>query len=124
MTSTRSTNHKLHILISVLTLGLWVPFYLVIVLINRGEKGNPVAEVKEKSKWQKMVEEANTLSAKNPGYKKGNWSSHQMYVLSCNHQIRASKKTKILSQGLLGKTVWCEVCNASREVASAPYWVQ
>lgn len=124
MASSKPTNHKIHILISLVTFGLWLPIYLIIAFVNRGVKGDSVAEVKEKSKWQKMVEEANTLSAKNLGYKKGNWNSSQMYVLSCTHQIRARKTTKILSTGLLGKTVWCEVCNEGREVASAPYWVQ
>lgn len=124
MTNTKPTNHKLHIFASLITFGLWLPIYFFIAVRNRGAKEATTTKVKEKSKLQKWAEEASVLSASNPGYKKGNWNSSQMYVLSCTHQIRAHKTTKILSKGMIGKTVWCEVCNASREVASAPYWVQ
>jgi hypothetical protein len=55
------------------------------------------------------------------GYKKG---KNQMYVLSCTHQIRAEKATGLISKGLVGKTVWCDVCNAERLVTGAPYWVK
>ena len=48
----------------------------------------------------------------------------QVYVLECSHQIRAAKKVGLLSKGLLGKTVLCETCGASRKVVSAPYWVR
>lgn len=59
------------------------------------------------------------------GYKKGNWNSgDQMYVLACAHQIRAKKRVGLLSKGMIGKTVWCDVCNADRVVTSMPYWVQ
>lgn len=58
------------------------------------------------------------------GYKAGNFNSgDQMYVLSCTHQIRAKKKVGILSKGMLGKTVWCDVCNSDRIVTSQPKWV-
>ena len=59
------------------------------------------------------------------GYKKGNkLSGNQMYVLACAHQIRAKKTVGILSKGMIGKTVWCEICDDYREVTSMPYWVQ
>jgi hypothetical protein len=61
---------------------------------------------------------------KDKGYKKGTLNSgEQMYVLACNHQIRAKKHTGIFSKGMLGKTVWCDVCNTERIVTSAPSWV-
>jgi hypothetical protein len=59
------------------------------------------------------------------GYKKGNLNSgDQMYILACTHQIRAKKHVGIFSKGMIGKTVWCDVCNAERVVTSMPYWVR
>jgi len=57
------------------------------------------------------IEEVQKFSSApiNIGYKKG---KNQMYVLSCTHQIRAEKATGLISKGLVGKTVWCDVCNA------------
>lgn len=64
-------------------------------------------------------------SPSDKGYKKGNFNSgDQMYVLACTHQIRAKKQVGIFSKGMLGKTVWCDVCNADRVVTSMPKWVQ
>lgn len=66
-----------------------------------------------------------TQAPRDKGYKKGNFNSgDQMYVLACSHQIRAKKKVGILSKGMLGKSVWCDVCSAERVVTSMPYWVQ
>jgi hypothetical protein len=62
---------------------------------------------------------------KDKGYKKGNLNSgDQMYILACTHQIRAKKHVGIFSKGMIGKTVWCDVCSANREVTSMPYWVK
>ena len=59
------------------------------------------------------------------GYKKGNWNSgDQMYILACTHQIRAKKQVGLFSKGMIGKTVWCDVCNSDRVVTSMPYWVK
>ena len=67
----------------------------------------------------------NTRSPEDKGYKKGNFNSgDQMYILACTHQIRAKKQVGIFSKGMLGKTVWCDVCNTDRVVTSMPYWVQ
>ena len=64
-------------------------------------------------------------SPSDKGYKKGNFNSgDQMYALACTHQIRAKKQVGIFSKGMLGKTVWCDVCNADRVVTSQPKWVQ
>lgn len=58
------------------------------------------------------------------GYKKGNFNSgERMFVLACTHQIRA-RNTGIFQKSMLGKTVWCDVCNAERVVTSAPDWVR
>lgn len=71
----------------------------------------------------KEVQES-TKSPSDKGYKKYNINSgDQMYVLACTHQIRARKRVGILSRGMLGKMVWCDVCNAEREVTSQPNWV-
>ena len=72
--------------------------------------------------------EVTTEAAQTPkdkGYKKGNFNSgDQMYILACTHQIRAKKQVGIFSKGMIGKTVWCDVCSANREVTSMPYWVK
>ena len=57
------------------------------------------------------------------GYSDGG-SIAQVYVLECSHQIRAAERVGLLSKGLLGKTVLCEICGASRKVVSAPSWVR
>jgi hypothetical protein len=65
-----------------------------------------------------------TTSPQDKGYKKGNWNSgDQLYVLACTHQIRA-KKIAFISKGMIGKTVWCDVCNAERVVTTQPSWVR
>ena len=119
MASSKPTNHKLHILISLVTFGLWLPIYFIVAIKNRGANSDSAVEVKEKSKWQKIAEEANTISAQNPGYKKprGRNSPHIVYVLACNHQIRSvSEGVFGFKHGRLNKRVWCEVCSAEREV--------
>ena len=71
------------------------------------------------------IAQDSTKSPSDKGYKKGNFNSgDQMYVLACTHQIRAKKQVGIFSKGMLGKTVWCDVCNADRVVTSMPKWVQ
>ena len=118
MTSSKPTNHKLHILISLVTFGLWLPIYFIVAIKNRGANSDSAVEVKEKSKWQKMVDEANTLSAKNPGYTRpSKWTGRITYVLACNHQIlMKSEGTFGLSVKSLGKKVWCDVCSDVRTI--------
>ena len=81
---------------------------------------------KRLSEIEEVVEaQDSTKSPSDKGYKKGNFNSgDQMYVLACTHQIRAKKQVGIFSKGMLGKTVWCDVCNADRVVTSQPKWVQ
>jgi hypothetical protein len=114
MTSSKVINHKLHIFVSCFTLGFWLPFYLVILLKNSGSK---VSEVeKPKSNWKTRLEESATITSKNPGYtREKNKNSGRVYTLACAHQIRAKKSTPF-GAGIVGKRVWCEVCNAEREV--------
>ena len=72
---------------------------------------------------EKEIETPSTPRDK--GYKKGTWNSgDQMYILACTHQIRAKKQVGLFSKGMIGKTVWCDVCNADRVVTSMPYWVK
>ncbi len=71
------------------------------------------------------IETESPSSPRDKGYKKGNWNSgDQMYILACTHQIRAKKQTGLFSKGMIGKTVWCDVCNSERVVTSMPYWVK
>jgi hypothetical protein len=79
-----------------------------------------LSEIAEGEEVQESTESPN-----DKGYKKGNFNSgDQVYVLACTHQIRAKKQVGIFSKGMLGKTVWCDVCNANRIVTSQPKWVQ
>ena len=71
---------------------------------------------------QKLIEESSSKGYKHrpiTGIKKKSFlvSQARTYSLSCNHQIRA-KNVK-----LIGKTVWCDVCNDHREVTGA-VWAQ
>jgi hypothetical protein len=139
-------NHKLHIILSVLTGGFWLLIYLPLLVVapKRSKavraEGDAKARVPEKvsiteieiekarAKQEKQNKRAAAIEAykrdkpKNLGYNKS--KRGQMYVLSCTHQIRASKRVGILSQGMIGKEVWCDVCNANRMVTAMPYWVQ
>jgi hypothetical protein len=93
--------------------------------IERGVKAlmNLYKRLSEIEEGEEVQE--STQSPSDKGYKKGNFNSgDQMYVLACTHQIRAKKQVGIFSKGMLGKTVWCDVCNADRVVTSQPKWVQ
>ncbi len=139
-------NHKLHIVLSVLTGGFWLFVYIpLLVIAPKHPKSVPPnsdlvpgapetvrfteAEIeKAKRKQEKQNKRAAAIEAyknnkpKDLGYSKS--KRGQMYVLACTHQIRASKRVGILSQGMIGKEVWCEICNANRQVTGMPYWVQ
>lgn len=80
-------------------------------------------EIEARLESPEVTPESST-SPQDKGYKKGNWNSgDQIYVLACTHQIRA-KKIAFISKGMIGKTVWCDVCNAERVVTSHPSWVR
>lgn len=125
-------NHKLHIFLSVITCGVWLVVYLPLYFISRknpeSATDSATRDLEEsKLKEERKAKRAKTLATysrpgpKNLGYTKA--KSGQMYVLSCTHQIRAKKTVHILSQGMLNKNVWCEICNAERQVTAMPYWV-
>ena len=122
-------NHKLHILISVITFGGWLLFYALLFIIfklsgSTIEKRRELKKANEANKVEQRkanyAKEVKLLQA-NKGYKQG---KNQMYVLSCTHQIRAKKTVGLISKGLVGKTVWCDVCKAERLVTGMPYWVK
>jgi hypothetical protein len=129
----KQLNHKLHIFLSVITGGVWLVVYLPLYFMS---KKNPesAADIdardlkKSKLKEERKAKRAETLATysrlgpENLGYSKA--KSGQMYVLACTHQIRAKKTVGVLSQGMLNKNVWCEICNAERQVTAMPYWVQ
>ena len=141
MSEDRLINHKIHIILSVVTLGLWLPLYLARYLFykftnsNTGngpeqkERKREQKQAKKSVKFEKRLERAERLSEKqrsaprNKGYKTGN-SLDQMDILACTHQIRANKKVGLITKGMLGKTVWCDICNADRVVTSMPSWVR
>ena len=134
MSDDRLMNHKLHIILTFITLGMWWPFYLGLYLyykfsdstIDKRRERRGIN--KEPSKGKKEINEAkkverlqlnNGLSKPYKGYKqgkKGIFHNSQAYMLACSHQIRATKQVGMFSKGLLNKTVWCDICNADRIV--------
>ena len=133
-------NHKLHIILSVLSFGGWIPLYAVCYLfrkltkstvdqrrgkraITREKRRSKRASAKEARRiTRKLIQESSSKGYKHKpvtGIKKKSFlvSEARTYSLSCNHQIRA-KNIK-----LIGKTVWCDVCNDHREVTGA-IWAQ
>ena len=140
MSDDRLMNHKLHIIITFITFGVWWPFYgLMFILFKlsgstiekrrikragaREKRRIKRAKTKEDRRiTQKLVEESSSKGYKYrpvTGIKKKSFlvSAARTYSLSCNHQVRA-KNIK-----LIGKTVWCDVCNDHREVTGA-IWAQ
>jgi hypothetical protein len=145
MNNESSFNHKLHTRISVVTLGGWLPIYLTLFLFNKysgslfqnwqGHQGvkkervNERKQAKSEKRLQRRERNKEFLKqqqAKKPrdkGYRSGG-KLDQMYILSCTHQIRANKKVGLLSKGMIGKMVWCDVCGSQREVTAMPYWIK
>ena len=148
MNDDRLMNHKLHIFISVITLGSWTPFYLALYLFykfsdstiekRRARRETKKEASRERSKIKSATKarrksitrtiameqfKAKELSRSDKGYKKPGLSdgfipmrAGQVYFLNCAHEIRAVPKIT----GLIGKKVWCDVCNAEREITSKP----
>ena len=135
-------NHKLHIILSIISFGSWLPIYAAYYLFCRltgstiEQRRSKRANAREKRLsirvrakegrriTQKLIEESSSKGYKYKkqsitGIKKKSFlvSEARTYTLSCNHQIRA-KNIK-----LIGKTVWCDVCNDHREVTGA-IWAQ
>jgi hypothetical protein len=133
-------NHKLHIILSVISFGGWTPLYAVYYLFRkltsstvdqrrskraftREKRRSKRASAKEGRRiTRKLIQESSSKGYKYQpvtGIKKKSFlvSEARTYSLSCNHQIRA-KNIK-----LIGKTVWCDVCNDHREVTGA-IWAQ
>jgi len=155
-------NHKLHIVLSVISFGGWTPLYAAYYLfrkltsstIEQRRSKRVIAREKRRSKrvmarekrrskrvmarekrrsirarakegrriTQKLITESSSKGYKYrpiTGIKKKSFlvSEARTYSLSCNHQIRA-KNIK-----LIGKTVWCDVCDNHREVTGA-IWAQ
>ena len=133
-------NHKLHIVLSVISFGGWTPLYAAYYLFRKltsstiqqrrskraiaREKRRSIRERAKEGRriTQKLIEESSSKGYKYrpiTGIKKKSFlvSEARTYSLSCNHQVRA-KNIK-----LIGKTVWCDVCNDHREVTGA-IWAQ
>ena len=125
-------NHKLHIFLSVITLGFWLIVYLPLYLISRktpalsvessaGDSEKKKLKEERKAKRAEALARHSRIGPKHLGYTKA--KRGQMYLLACSHQIRAKQMTGLLSQGLLNKSVWCEICNDERQVTGQPSWV-
>lgn len=135
-------NHKLHITLSIISFGSWLPIYVAYYLFCRltgssiEQRRNKRVIVREKRRsirvrakegrriTQKIIKESssqgyNSQKQSITGIKKKSFlvSQARTYTLSCNHQIRAK------NINLIGKTVRCDVCNDYREVTGA-IWAQ
>jgi hypothetical protein len=131
MSEDRLMNHKLHIILTVISLGMWLPFYaLTFILLKLS--GSTIekrriqrAKTKEDRRiTQNLVKESARKGytyKTSSGYKKGTWNSSQAYTLACGHQISAKKQVGMFSKGLLNQTVRCEVCNSNRTVTGTLY---
>jgi hypothetical protein len=128
-------NHKFHIILSVITLGYWLPIYGGLYLYRR-KSGAPTLDLSKKkelkaaAKEQRRQEIIAKMASKpgaatirqrpKQGYKKGKgFLNSTPYVLECNHMIRAKVGMKSRSH-LRGETVYCDVCKAQRVVVGTP----
>jgi len=142
MSDDRLINHKLHIILTFITFGVWWPFYGLMFIffklsgstIEKRRIKRAATREKRRIKRAKIKEDRRITrnlvkeSARNgythktsSGYKKGNWNSSQAYTLACGHQISAKKQVGMFSKGLLNQTVRCEICNANRTVTGTLY---
>jgi hypothetical protein len=137
-------NHKIHILLSVVTFGGWLPFYGAFYLYYKfaESKSSDQSETKRLKQEQKRIKE--TLKADQKalrsqarkafleqhaqeqahksslGYKKGKGTfSSTAYTLECSHMIRAKTASKSLNY-FQGKSVYCEICKVERVVIGRP----
>jgi hypothetical protein len=129
---TRVVNHKLHIILSILT-GVWLPIYgLIFVWYKR--KGSTLENRREKREKRRELlliarqtyndnELKKNKSPSNLGYKKPSVFHHisplpfpKLYFLNCGHEIRARGRLT----GNIGKKVWCLVCKDERMISSQP----
>lgn len=108
---------------------IYLPLYLLQKRIPKSALQIEVDEAKKaklkedrKAKYAEALATSSSLGPKKLGYTKT--KRGQMYILSCTHQIRATKVVKIMGSGMLNKNVWCEICNEERQVTAAPFFVQ
>lgn len=119
--------HKLHITLSLVSAGLWLPVYAVMFIWFKYTGSNVESRHKKRETARANLRAARlskpVAKTSSAGYKKSNFISGQTYSLECTHQIRARKQTGLISRGMIGKTVWCDVCNANR-VVTGSIWAQ
>ena len=123
MSDDRLMNHKLHIILSVVTLGFWVPIYAVIYFFRK-ISGAPAIDLVEKKQKKAVAKEQRrqeiiTQLASQPklGYKKGGKYGNP-FTLACNHSIVASAAL-YSGVALIGKEVYCDVCKETRRVTAS-----
>ena len=118
MSDDRILNHKIQIVLSIITFGLWLPVYLITFLVFKG-LGSTIGKRKESRDQAAMWAPATTQTRKK-GYQPGKsvWNS-SAYQLECGHLIRAKTTTRSANY-LKGRTVFCEICNEERGVVGIP----
>ncbi len=121
-------NHKLHIILSVLTGTLWLFVYLPIIWLSRKpsyvnyvlkKRAQKIEKSELKTQVRKeKVNQQQKYASTQLGYKpsKSKWAT--AWTLECGHLIRAMDWTS----GKEGKMVLCSVCNSQRRVVSSNPW--
>jgi hypothetical protein len=118
MSEPKVLNHKLHIFLSVISGGFWLPIYGLLYLITK-RTGSTVESRKEQFKKAVNAEAQRSQQKKSKGYKKGSGFTSVTWALECNHLIRA-KVGMGSRNSLRGKTVFCDICQAERTVIANP----
>lgn len=108
-------NHKLHIWLSIFSIGTWLPIYFFVFLIQKSKDPEYQQNLQKKIK---DLEERSKPTAQNPGYKKGGGLTSWSYQLNCSHMIRMKQWSSVNSARNKSKEVWCDVCKEPRYVVS------
>jgi hypothetical protein len=66
-----SPNHVLHLLLSIVTMGLWLPIWLLLCIFNIGSEGLPICSIcageRQPKEWDKTAIYGEKNSSINPG---------------------------------------------------------
>ena len=124
-------NHKLHIILCVLTGTAWIFVYLPLVWLSKNQLyAAKIIERRERKSLNKVLNKtqrqekqiaravAARLSPSNLGYTRSSSKWATAWTLECNHLIRS----KNWSSGKEGQEVFCVVCNSERRVVSSNPW--
>ena len=138
-------NHKFHILIVVISFGVWIPFYLGLYLFyfltsstiesRRAKRqtakenrraARQIAKENRRAKRQiakenrqitrKLIEESSSRGFKNVS--NTGYKKKGFLVSSTPYNLSCSHQIRAANIKILGKTVWCDICKDHRQVTS------